>query len=55
MARPVVRLRYSCCALSLAEPFAGYAGTCLNGTCQSGSILDTAEVTYDSPFQQKPR
>jgi hypothetical protein len=53
MALPVVRLCYSqSCALSLTEPFAGYAGTCLNGTCQSGSILDTAKVTYYSPFQQ---
>ena len=49
MALPVVRLRYSpCCALSIAEPFAGYAGTCLNGTCHSGSVLDTAEVTHHS-------
>ena len=23
----------------------GYGGSCLNGTCQSGSILDTAKVT----------
>ena len=48
---------YPCCALSLAEPFTGYAGTCLNGTCHSGSIFDTAEVTHHipSPFQLKPR
>ena len=25
--------------------FTGYGGSCLNGTCQSGSILDTAKVT----------
>jgi len=29
----------------------GYAGTCLNGTCQSGSIFDTAEAWYVQNLQ----
>jgi hypothetical protein len=53
MALPAVSLTlfsFLCCVPSPEAktrfPFlTGYGGSCLNGTCQSGSLLDTAKVT----------
>jgi len=52
MALPVVSLTlFSFCVVTSPEAFSpfsfltGYGGTCLNGTCESGSLLDTAKVT----------
>jgi hypothetical protein len=47
MAPLVVRLRYSfvlCLPLRRIAILTGYSGSCQNGTCQTGNILDTAKV-----------
>lgn len=49
----VVRLRYSfvlCLPLRRITILTGYSGTCQNGTCQTGGILDTAKVISDTLF-----
>jgi len=47
MALLAVRLRYSfvlCLPLRRIAILTGYSGTCRNGTCQTGNLLDTAKV-----------
>jgi hypothetical protein len=53
MALLVVRLRYSfvlCLPLRRIPILTGYSGSCQNGTCQSGNLLDTAKVISHTLF-----
>jgi hypothetical protein len=52
MALLAVRLRYSFVLylpLRRIAILTGYSGSCQNGTCLSGGILDTAKVISDTP------